>query len=174
MFGIGAGKVEIRIPKIAYVVGEPIEGTLVLLVNSPVKARGVFLKLCADQKYREYVYDSGSHHSHGFGQGNGHWTTTTKTVYNFVLQFDGEREYPKTPQPLVYPFRIFVPKEAETLRQYTGSSGLGSPVVSIGQLQIGGGDSMGGGPTGPPDWYLVGYLDLPFAFDVSTRVMLSI
>jgi len=170
MFGIGAGTIEIRIPKIAYVVGEPIEGTLVLSVNSPVKARGVFLKLCADQKFREYVYDSGSHHSGG----HGHWTTTTKTVYNFVLQFDGEREYPKTPQPVGYPFRIFVPKEANTLRQYPGSGGYGSPAISIGPLQFGGGSSMGGGPVGPPDWYLEGYLDLPLAFDVSTRVMLSI
>ena len=172
MFGLGAGTIEIRIPKIAYVVGEPIEGTLVISVNSPVKARGVFLKLCAEQKFREYIHDSGSHHS--YGQGNGHWTTTSKTVYNFVLQFDGEREYPKTPQPLSYPFRIFVPKEAETLRQYTGSSGFGSPVISIGPLQIGGENYMGGGPTGPPDWYLEGYLDLPLAFDVSARVLLSI
>jgi len=170
MFGLGAGKIEIYIPKTAYVVGEPIEGTLVLSVNSTVKARGVFLKLCADQKFREYIYDSGSHHS----SGHGHWTTTTKTVYNFVLQFDGEREYPKTPQPLSYPFRIFVPKEADTLRQSAWSGGSGNPVISIGPLQIGGGDSMGGGPVGPPDWYLEGYLDLPFAFDVSARVLLSI
>ncbi len=170
MFGLGAGKIEIYIPKTAYVVGEPIEGTLVLSVNSPVKARGVFLKLCADQKFREYIYDSGSHHS----SGHGHWTTTTKTVYNFVLQFDGEREYPKTPQPLSYPFRIYIPKEADTLRQSAWSGGSGSPVISIGPLQIGGGDSMGGGPVGSPDWYLEGYLDLPFAFDVSARVLLSI
>ena len=171
MFGISAGKVEIRIPKIAYVVGEPIEGTLRLMINSTVKARGVFLKLCADQKYREYVYDSGSHHSYGHGQG--HWTTTTKTVYNFVLQFDGEREYPKTSQPLSYPFRIFVPKDADTLRQ-AAMSGYSGGTISIGPIQIGGGNTMGGGPSGPPEWYLEGYLDLPFAFDVSTRVMLSI
>ena len=172
MFGLGAGKIEIRIPKTAYVVGEPIEGTLVLSVNSTVKARGVFLKLCAEQNFREYTYDSGSHHSHGHE--HGHWTTTTKTVYNFVLQFDGEREYPRTPQPLSYPFRIFVPKEVETLRQYARSSGTGNPVISIGPLQIGGDDSMGGeGPVGFPEWFLEGYLDLPLAFDVSTRVPLN-
>jgi len=151
MFGIGAGKIEIRIPKIAYVVGEAIEGDLILSMNSPQKARGVFLRLYAEQKYREYTHGSGSHHSHG------HWETTSRRVHEFVLQFDGEREYPKTSQPLVYPFRIYVPQQAHILRQNAS-----------------GGFTGGAGPVGYPEWFLEAYLDLPLAFDVQTRVQLSI
>jgi hypothetical protein len=169
MFGIGAGKVEIYIPRTAYTVGEAIEGTLALTVNSPVKARGVFLKLFAEQKFREYHHDSGPHHS----SSDGHMTTVTRTVYDFVIQFDGEREYPKTLQPVSYPFRVYVPQEAISLRQ---SAGTGGPVISIGPIKIGGSGFIGGGtgPIGPPEWFLEGYLDLPMAFDVSKRIRLNI
>jgi hypothetical protein len=169
MFGIGAGKVEIYIPKMAYAAGEAIQGTMAVTVNSPVKARGVFLKLFAEQKFREYTHDIGSHHS----SGQSHMTTVTRTVYNFVLQFDGEREYQKTLQPLNYSFRVYVPQEATSLRQ---SAGSGGPVISIGPIKIGGSGFIGGGtgPIGPPEWFLEGYLDLPMAFDVSKRIQLNI
>jgi hypothetical protein len=168
MFGIGAGKIEIYIPRTAYAVGEAIEGTLALTINSSVKGRGVFLKLFAEQKFNEYHPDSGSHYS----SSQGHMTTVTRTVYEFVLQLDSEREYQKTLQPVNYPFRVGVPQEANSFRQ---SAGIGGPVISIGPIRIGGSGFMGGtGPIGPPQWFLEGYLDLPMALDVSKRIQLNI
>jgi hypothetical protein len=168
MLGIGAGKMEIFIPKTSYTGGEAIEGTLALTVNSAIKARGVFLKLFAEQTFREYSHDIGTHNS----RDHDHLTTVTRTVYNFVLQFDSDREYPKTLQPLNYPFRVYVPQEAVSLRQ---SAENNNPLITIGPIRIGGSGFMGGtGPTGSPRWFLEGYLDLPMAFDVSKRIQLNI
>jgi len=144
MFGIGAGKIELKLEKTTFSPGETIEGQLLLSLNGPVKAKGVFVKLYAEQSFRQKD------------------KIETRRVYEFPLQLDGEKEYPKTTEPLSYDFQIKVPESAGQVQQ--------RPSLSIGPITIG----IGSGAVGPLKWFVEGQLDIPLAFDIRNRVQLNI
>ncbi|MCD6414419.1 MAG: hypothetical protein J7L23_02205 [Candidatus Diapherotrites archaeon] len=75
MFGLGKGKLEIRIPKKDYLRGESIEGTIVLHLNQPVQARELRVVLSA-------IKNTGSGRNSSF-----------VTVYERKLVLDGEHVY---------------------------------------------------------------------------------
>ena len=162
MFGFGVGKVEISIPKKNYKPGEEITGNLLLTVKKPAKARGVFLKIFAEQRFREIRIQNGAQHE----------TQVMRQIYTFQLCLDGEKEYPVTSSPTAYPFTIAVPSSAHP------NDGLSAPLTNpLGNLQIAiGGLTIGGGagPIGPALWYLEGFLDLPLAFDVKQKLALNV
>lgn len=151
MFGIGVGKMEMKIPKTSFTSGEEIEGTLYLTVNKPVKANGVFIRLYAEQERQEYN-EKGEQERHRV------------TIYDSPVQLEGAKEYGKTGEPLVYPFKVKVPPLFLLNMPSHETIGLG-----IGPLKIGIPRSLG-----LPRWYLQGYLDLPFAFDVKTSTELTL
>ena len=158
MFGFGVGKIELKLPKTTYAAGEAIEGTLLLTVNKPVKARGLFATLSAEQQIREQVYN----------QGKREMRTTTRKIYDYKLQLDTEKEYLKTGEATAYPFSITMPPMAGATQEFFNP--LHGLTISIGGLQIGGGP----GPTGPAQWILEGYLDLPLALDVKAKVKIGV
>ena len=158
MFGFGVGKIELKLPKTTYAQGEAIGGTLLLTVNKPVKARGLFVTLSAEQQIRERVYN----------QGKTEMRTVKEKIYNFQQQLDCDKEYQKTGEATPYPFSITMPSMAGI------TQGVIDPLhgfsISIGGLQIGGGS----GPIGPAQWTLEGYLDLPLALDVKAKVSIGV
>ena len=158
MFGFGVGKIELKLPKTTYAAGEAIEGTLLLTVNKPVKARGLFATLFAEQQIREQVRN----------QGKMEMRTEKRKIYNYQQQLDTEKEYQKTDGAEAYPFSITMPPEAGVMQHVVDP--LHGFTVSIGGLQIG----AGPGPVGPPEWSVEGYLDLPLAFDVKATVNIGV
>jgi hypothetical protein len=158
VFGFGVGKIELKLPKTTYAAGEAIEGTLLLTVNKPVKARGLFATLYAEQQIREQVLN----------QGKMEMRTETRKIYNYQQQLDTEKEYLKTGEASAYPFSITMPPMAGVTQDIINP--LHGFTISFGGLQIGGGP----GPIGPAQWMLEGYLDLPLALDVKAKVNIGI
>jgi hypothetical protein len=158
MFGFGVGKIELKLPRTTFAAGEAIEGTLLLTVNKPAKARGLFAALYAEQQIREQVRN----------QGKLEMQTVKRRIYEFQQQLDTEKEYQKTDGAAAYPFSIMVPPDAGATRQVVDP--LHGFTVRVGGLQIG----AGAGPVGPAQWILEGYLDLPLALDVKASVSIGI
>jgi len=158
VFGFGVGKIEINIPKKSYKPGEEINGTLFLTVKKPVKARGLFIKIFAEQRFREIRTMNGKQDT----------TDVVRVIYTYQQGLDIEKEYPVTDPPAAYPFTLAVPGSAGS--GGTLSSPLGNLQISAGGFTIG----SGPGPIGPAQWYLEGFLDLPFAFDVKAKLALNV
>ncbi|MFH0973173.1 MAG: arrestin family protein [Candidatus Micrarchaeota archaeon] len=160
MFGIGAGKAEIKLPKTVYAPGEAIEGQLLLTLSGPTKAKGVFVKLYAEQTFRERT-------------SSGRVQQTARRVYEFPLQLDGEKEYAAS-QPLSYEFKLKIPDDVAktSAPAQTGVAGVGLPNIgiSIGGLRL----DSGLGPVGPARWFVEGQLDIPLGIDVKNRVQINL
>jgi hypothetical protein len=155
-FGIGA--IRLELPKTIYTAGEAVEGTLLLGICRPVPARGLFAILSAQQQfYRGADPD-----------GKDGLCMVKRTVYHYQQQLDGEKEYEKTAKPAAYPFRLVLPPVAGSIQE-TRDAASGSAAIT------GGIWSMDGPvPFGPPEWSVEGYLDLPLAFDVKTKVSIGV
>lgn len=89
------GKMRIEIPKVIYSPGEIIEGQVILNLKQQVEAKELILKLVAQKKERR------------INSGGGTTNSTTK-VYDFKLDLDQEKVYPKGES--VYKFQIQVPE----------------------------------------------------------------
>jgi hypothetical protein len=159
MFGLGTGSIELRLPKTAYQAGEEISGTLLLNVKNPAKARGLYVKIYAEQKVRE-MRSSGS--------GKMRPVETTRKLYEYQIELDKEREYPKTNGAVSYPFKFVVPEGARS--GHAAEKPMDGTDLLISAIRLG----TGVGPLGPVKWYLEGFLDLPMAFDVSAKMQLDI
>lgn len=159
MFGLGAGKIELNLPKTAYNRGEELKGTLLLTLNQPVKARGLFVKFYAEQKHREM---------RGSGKDR-ELKDTIRTIYEFQAELDKEREYLKTDAPAAYPFTFTIPPAPQVDIGQIIPPGV--PDILVSALNL---IPKTTGPIGPMMWYLEGYLDLPVAFDISKKVQLNI
>lgn len=158
MFGFGIGKIELKLPKTTYAAGEVIEGTLLLTVNKPVKARGLLITLYAKQRFRKEELD----------EGRIVMATVTEEIYNYKQQLDGEKEYQKTGEATAYPFSITMPPMARVTQDAINP--LHEFTISLVGVQVGGGP----GPIGPAQWTLEGYLDLPLALDVKAKVNIGV
>ncbi|MGD0804019.1 MAG: hypothetical protein ABSA11_08110 [Candidatus Bathyarchaeia archaeon] len=90
----GKGKIEIQLPKTSFAPRETVEGTVTMLLNEPVKAKGVIVSL-SRQEQRE-TYSGGKR------------TTTSYTHVYDSSNLDGEKEYPAN-QRLEYPFKLVGP-----------------------------------------------------------------
>lgn len=88
------GKMEIQIPRSSYAYGEIIEGKVSMELKQPLKAKGVFIQLLAEQKVDE--------------RQSGETRTTTHTIHSQTLSLDIEKEYPAG-QRIEYPFQFTVP-----------------------------------------------------------------
>lgn len=156
--GFGIGAIRLDLPKTMYTTGEAVEGTLLLSISRPVLARGLFAILSAQQQfYRKADPDrkDGLH-------------MVQRTVYHYQQQLDGEKEYEKTAEPAAYPFRLILPPVAGSMQDardlINGSAAITGSIRSI----------DGSVPFGPPAWSVEGYLDLPLAFDVKTKVSIGV
>lgn len=144
VFGIGEGKVDIKLSKLQFTPGETISGTVTLSVNNPKKARGVRIEFFGEQVS-------------GYGKNR-----QVRRVYEFALNLDTEKEYSgykEYPFQIAIPSNLFAPKTAE-------AQGVMGTVLQAAQLL--------GALQQPPQWYLVASLDLAMSFDISKKVQLNI
>ena len=152
---------ELKLAKTTFAPGETIEGQLLLTVNGPTKAKGVFVKLYAEQTVREYSVGDRRPHNE------------VRRVYEFPLQLDSEKEYAKTVQPLAYDFKIKIPEDAAKSSAPAQSGMPGLPNIGIG-ISIGGFPLGGTGGASPARWFVEGQLDIPLGIDIKNRVQISV
>ena len=153
MFGFGVGKIELKLPKTSYAGGESIDGTLLLTIKKPVKARGLYARLYAHQEYREQYISGGKPEMRNVNQ----------QIYSFQQPLDTEKEYAVC-EATPYPFKLVMPPMDNSLSG--APNPLGNLSISVGGFQLGG----GAGPVGLPIWEVEGFLDIPFAVDVKAKV----
>ena len=147
LFGfLKKGKIEIVVSRMNYLFNETISGTVKMQLNKPIEARGMRVKLVAEQEV--YVR-----------QHNGNYTKQTKTLYEFTQPLDGAKTY--SIEPVEYKFDIKTPA---SLSQ---QGGIGMQLVSSGM-------SLLGTRPGPIRWWLDASLDIPKGFDVSTRLQITV
>jgi hypothetical protein len=156
--GFGIGTIRLELPKIIYIVGETIEGTLLLCVNRSVPARGLFAILSAQQQFYKQPDPYSKNGLH----------TVMRKVYHYQQQLDGEKEYEKTAEPVAYPFRLMLPPIVGFMQDARDpANGSGAMMGSVRTID-------GSIPFGPPEWSVEGYLDLPLAFDVKAKVSIGV
>jgi hypothetical protein len=156
--GSGIGTIRLELPKTTYTVGEAVGGTLLLSVSRPVPARGLFAILSAQQQFYRRPDPDGR---------NG-LLIVPRRVYHYQQQLDGEREYEKTAEPAVYPFRLMLPPGVGFMQDARDpASGSGASTGSVRSID-------GSVPFGPPEWSVEGYLDLLLAFDVKAKTSIDV
>lgn len=156
MFGFGAGSIDIKVNSFNYKLGDTIEGTVVLKLKGPMKARGVFITLLGESRSR--TKNSSTHR-----------TEKSKTIeFELKQPLDGEKEYPATGEPLVYPFKLVIPSNLPGVAPPSAMPGGLLGIVAKTAV------SMLGASPRPVSWYLVAKLDVPMSMDVSKRVQINI
>lgn len=157
------GKIDIMIPKVNYIPGEIISGTVRLKMKKPAKARALNIYLMGIKKVKE------RNHTHGNdGHARARTTTRNVTVYDFEVPLDGEKEYS---QEAEYPFEIMVPADVQNIApQIPQVEGVGGTVLKIVQTAA----VMTGNVSYPVKWYLHAKLDIPGGFDIKDNADISI
>jgi hypothetical protein len=158
MTGSGNGKVELKLPKTVYSVGERIKGTLLLTVNRPVDARGLYVVLSAEQSFREQII-----YRNGAGT-----RTVSRRIFCLQQRLDRDRHYQKTTGITEYPFAVTLPP--------IGIGGQGSALPPDSR-SIRSGDQrvdLLQAPVGPARWILEGCLDIPHALDMITQTAIQV
>ncbi|MFH0955590.1 MAG: hypothetical protein V1777_05790 [Candidatus Micrarchaeota archaeon] len=111
VFGIGEGKIDIKLAKFQFASGETIAGTVTLQVNNPKKARGVRIEFFGEQIT-------------GYGKNR-----RLSRVYEFSLNLDGEKEYFGYKE---YPFQITIPQNLFAPK--TDTEGVMGTVLQAAQM----------------------------------------
>lgn len=146
LFGIGAGKAEIKIDKTNFSSAELIKGKLTLTLNKSIMAKRVFVKLIAQRKVCKIERTTKGRRRR----------CEFKEIYCDTKEIDGEKEYSSE---LNYDFEIMVPENAPKSNYSKISIG---PFIVI------------NGSEGSIRWFLTAGLELPMAFDVSKTIQLNV
>ena len=149
MFGFGKGKIEIQLDKYNFSAGEVIEGTLALSLKKPLHGNGLSIQIIGEQKI-----------SQGFGTSR---TYRTVKIFDFVQPLDGEKEYPASEQPLVYPFKIKLPANVQSKQQMPEGT-LGTVLKAA---------QMFSGSNSTTYWYLIGRLDVPGLY-ITKKIQINV
>lgn len=153
VFGIGEGKIELRLPKLQFKPGETISGTVFLKVNQPKKARRLFLEFFGEQNQPHKTFDP----KYGYRT-----TMQTVRIYSFALDLDAEKEYIGEKE---YPFQLTIPSNLFSPNVNPQTGMLGN-IMSAAQF-------LGVLPS-PPKWFLRAALDLPLGFDIANKMQINI
>jgi hypothetical protein len=143
----GKGKIEIQIPKFNFSPGETIEGTVVLALNKPIKARGLKIRFFGERVSSRYTPQKGTQ-SHD------------NIIFDFTRPLDGEKEYISG----TYRFQIKIP--VDILPKQDGGSGVLNNLIKSAQILS--------GASSRTSWYILAFLDIPMAFDVSKKIQVNI
>ena len=149
------GKMVIVPEKFNYTAGETIKGKLTLTTKKPIKATSLKVSLVAVEKTSS-VQRTGSSMKK---------STNTKTVFNFEMPLDGEKEYNNAE----YDFEIKIP---ENVMQRTNQmpdigGGLGTALKAAKYL-------TSGQTSNQIIWHLLGDLNIPGGRDIANKVQLNI
>jgi len=150
MFGFGKGKIEIQLDNFNYKPGDTIEGTVALTLKKPIEAKGVKIRIIGEQRQMAMM------------GANRRQAQVPLKILDFTQPLDGEKEY-KPGDPMVYPFKIIIPKDLFNKAKKEGA--LGSVVSAMQTMQ-----SMSSRTT----FHLDARLDIPWKTDVSKKVQINI
>lgn len=148
-FGIGAGNFDLQITSTEASPGGEIHGTVVLSLNTDVKANGVIMEFWGERKAQ--VKDA-----------KGKVRAQTVVVYKQTNKLDEERLYQKDETPRTYPFSFKIPVDINRYQTASTAEGAGVP----------GGSAASG--DGPVMWFVKVRLDVPFSFEVSRKKQVTI
>jgi hypothetical protein len=150
MFGFGKGKIEIQLDNFNYKPGDTIEGTVALKLKKSIQATALAIALTGEQKVTSGIGDKRS--------------SRTEKIFDFKHPLDGEKEYAAGSEPLVYPFKIKIPKDV--LDQKKAPEGTLGQVLKVAQFMAGSKRRI--------DWHLTAELDVPRAIDMRKRIQVNI
>jgi len=146
VFGIGEGKMEIKLPKTDYVYGESIRGKAVLTLNQPKKARGIRVELKAEHRVWKTRMEKGRTQRY----------QQIETAYSFVLPLKGEGEFTSSE----YDFELIIPKNS--------LQPPSAPTIKLGPITI-------GPPRDTPlQWFVIASLDLPLSLDIHSMTQIQV
>jgi len=149
-FGLGAGKITLKLNKMNFGAGETIDGTAILKLKNPTKAKRFYVKLFAEKRVSKMRGGKQSYH--------------TEKVFEFEQNLDGKKEYPT--RPLEYTFSLKVPRDSSV---GVTDERIKNVIGAISQVA-----SVFGASTGTVKWYVEARLDMPLKFDVSKKIQINI
>jgi hypothetical protein len=148
----GKGEISIQIPKTNFAPGDTISGKVILAVRKPVRAKEVNISLIGEQTTTKGGMTS---------QGQ---TKTTKRIYDFKQQLDGEKEYNQQSE---YDFKIKIPADILSRQpQMPQVGGAFGQVLRIAQAITGVGAWT--------NYYLLAKLDIRGGMDINKKVQIVI
>jgi sporulation-control protein spo0M len=155
VLGIGAGKMELRIPTQSYAFGDTVSGTLYIDTKKPVKARKLIVKIECKRITKERYYHEGRRKTR---------TRTTK-VWGFVQQLGDEQEYVDGE----HPFSIELPPP---FQNEMGAAGDAMEAMGTGMQVL---NALSGqSHESYLRWKIEGRLDMPWAIDIKKKLDLSV
>ncbi|HJZ23281.1 MAG TPA: hypothetical protein VJ201_02400 [Candidatus Babeliales bacterium] len=150
IFGLFKGKVELQLAKMNFAPGEMIEGTLVMSLKKPVKAKQLLFSLIGEETKSER-------------QSDGTMKPETHVVFQNDVVLDGEKEYPGGDNSYKFSLKI---DENVLKRSEVPAEGMVGSILKVAKYM-----SMGSSFV---LWYVQGRLDVPMGFDVSKKVKISV
>jgi hypothetical protein len=90
-------------------------------------------------------------------------SSRTQKIVDLKATLDGEKEYPKTDQPLVYPFRIKIPPDV--LKSQPKLKGGAGTVLEVAKFMSGMGNIK---------WHLTAKMDLPMGIGISKKIQINV
>lgn len=159
MFGLGDNKIEIQLDKFQFSPGETVSGTIALKLKKPLKAKELTLRL-----YGEEITTQGASISIGSGARNNRPSNSRSYIFDFTQPLDGEKEYPASEQPMVYPFKITIPLDVLAKPQL--------PEGNLGKLMQAA--QFMSGMTTRISWYVEAKLEVGLLGDVSKKVQINV
>lgn len=156
VLGIGAGKMELRLPTQSYSYGDTVAGTLYLDTKKATKARKLIVKIECNQITKETYYQDGRRRTR----------TRTKRMWDFTQELGGEGEY----EDGEYEFAIKLPPPTSAadfgvMGDVAEAVGTGIQVLNA----LSGRDHRS-----YLKWKIEGRLDMPWAIDIKKRLDLSV
>jgi hypothetical protein len=154
MFGFGKGKIEIQLAKYQFAPGEIIEGSVVLNVKKPTKARAVRIGIIGERIQSSFDVGIGPSRNRTSSQEN-------QTIFEFSQPLDGEKEYSGDSS---YVFKLKIPDSVVT-QPKIGEGTIGT-LVKAAQILSGDNSQI--------KWWIVANLDIPGGLDISKRVQINV
>jgi sporulation-control protein spo0M len=145
VFGIGEGKIEVKLNKLIFLPGETITGTVWLKVNNPKKAKRVYVEFFGERLETR--------------QSGARTNRVPMRVYTFSIDLDGEKEYAGEKQ---YSFEIKIPENFANQKIDPLTRGILQAIPFVGRL------------ASNTQWYIKAALDLSFGIDISKRIQINI
>lgn len=155
MFGLGPGKIDLKLDKTNFKRGETITGKLTLTLNKPVKAKALLVQFYGTQPTGRPVSRTGVM---GVPVRQ---RREERVIYSFDLNLDSEKEYSQGTKE--YSFEIKIPRDLPQKPKVEGEGamkGMARFMLSIAVPSI--------------NWFVKGKLDIPLAADITKAVQITI
>ena len=153
LFEFLTGKLLINIDKLNFSLGDTIEGTVVLKLKKPLKAKGLRINLV-------YAMESRSRNAKGGS------STNVTNLLDVPLELDSEKEYPS--EEKVYKFNFAIPKDEPKLPS------IDIPDPKMKAMVEGISKFVMANASGAKYWYLEARLDIPWGVDLTKQVRFNV